>query len=335
MSNNGTPILVRTSERASFLTCRWKWKWGWVDGLRSVETDPKLLFGDLVHQALAKYYKPGRKRGPHPAQTFEKLYMEVEAGKVWSGDEEKWVDMGDLGVTMLERYVEHWSNAPVHNDNEYEIIASEQIFSVPIGYKIGDRPVWYVGTVDGVWRNLATGKIRFLETKTATAIKKDALPMDEQVGAYWTFGPMWLKRQGLLDSVDDLDGILYNWLRKAVPNPDGNYDSLGRLLNKDGSHSKRQPPPFFDRQVTYRGHAEAEAVKYRVKRQVEDMERAKRRPALHVYKNPGAQFMPNCKFCSFRDACELHETGSDYQTFIDHAFEKHNPYSAHELPERF
>src|SRR4051812_24239705 len=150
-------ILVRTSERQSFLTCRQQWYWSWIERLRAPGTSTALFFGDLVHQALAAYYIPGKRRGPKPAGTFETLYnLSVEVEKIWDPDLEQKVDLLEMGINILERYVEHW----VEQDKEYRIIASEQHFSVPIGTFKGNR-VWYVGTVDGVWKHLPSGKIRF------------------------------------------------------------------------------------------------------------------------------------------------------------------------------
>lgn len=326
-------LMIRTSERQAFLTCRQKWSWGWMDNLKTPEPDTKLVFGDFVHQALALYYRKGKKRGPKPAGTFEKLAIEFLGDRkevIWSdGDYE---DIVELGVGMLERYVDFWKNHHQHPDSEYEVISSEQTFKVPMGV-IGGIKCWYVGTIDGVWRHIPTKKMRFAEHKTAASISQDALPMDEQVGAYWTFGPRWLRLKGMLKANEKLDGILYNWLRKAVPNPEQATDALGRNINKDGSVSKRQPPPYFARQLTFRGAAEAEAVKRRVRQQVAEMIEARANPDK-IYKNPGPQFMPNCKFCSFRDMCELHETGNHWEPFRDEAFVVWDPYAAHELPER-
>src|SRR4051794_9001947 len=100
-------ILVRTSERQAFLTCRKKWEWAYVEKLKPPSTDVKLVFGDLVHQSLAAYYKPGRKRGPHPTTTFERLcerLSDEQDTRIW--EEEKIVDLTELGVDMLDRYVE-------------------------------------------------------------------------------------------------------------------------------------------------------------------------------------------------------------------------------------
>ena len=323
--NNGNAILVRTSERQSFLTCRQKWYWSYVERLRSPTTDPKLLFGDLVHQSLALYYKPGRKRGPHPARTFERLSEKLAdetAISLWADDEI--LDFTELGVGMLERYVEHW----IEQDKEFRILSSEQTFQLPIGRLNGKR-VWYVGTIDGVWEHMPSTKIRFLETKTTTAISDSALPMDEQVGAYWTYGPRWLRNKGILKSGERLDGILYNWLRKALPS-EGDYDEQGRKLNKNGEVSKRQPAPFFARNNTFRGDFEAERVKQRVWQEVKDMEAARGNPEL-VYKNPGPSFFPNCKFCSFRDMCELHETGNDWVSMLKSETQVWDPYAEHEV----
>lgn len=330
MKDSSEPILVRTSERASFLKCRQSWYWGYVEQLRAPTTDNKLIFGDFVHQALAKYYKPGRKRGPQPAGTFEALCeerLDEFSQNIWADDE--FVNLTQLGVTMLERYVEHWEEA----DKEYRILASEQTFQVPIGRYQGHK-IFYVGTIDGVWEHIPSSKIRFAEHKTTTAISESALPMDEQVGAYWTFGPRWLRLQGILKSGAKIDGILYNWMRKAVPNPDKEYDELGRKLNKDGSISKQQAAPFFARVNTQRGEREAEVVKYRVKQQVAEMIAARNDPELWVYKSPGPQFFPNCKFCSFRDMCELHETGNDWEAYKRAVYHNWEPYSAHERVER-
>jgi hypothetical protein len=323
-------ILVRTSERQSFLTCRQQWWWSYVENLRAPQVGPALIFGDLVHQALAAYYIPGELRGPKPAETFERLYEQItEDEGIWDPDLEGKVPLIDLGVDVLERYVEEYQEL----DNDYLVISSEQTFQVPIG-RLNGRKVWYVGTIDGVWLHMPSGKFRFVEHKTTTEISAAALPMNEQVGAYWTYGPRWLLLKGYLKEGEILDGIIYNWLRKTIRPDDGQWDEQGHRLNKDGSISKRQPPPYFGRQLTFRGEVEASRVKERVWNEILDMEEARLDPARHVYKNPGPQFFPNCKFCGFKDMCELHETGNDWSAFKAMAYELYNPYDAHERIER-
>jgi hypothetical protein len=61
----------------------------------------------------------------------------------------------------------------------------------------------------------------------------------------------------------------------------------------------------------------------------------KREGILPVIKNPGPQWQSNCKMCSFKDPCEVHESGGDYEEVFRALFKKWSPYSAHEMPERW
>jgi hypothetical protein len=319
-------ILVRTSERMSFATCRQKWFWSWVEQLEPYEEGKNLVFGDLVHQSLAIYYKPGRTRGPHPAETFEQLATTKFKGK-WM---DNGTDMIELGIGMLHGYTEHWKGY----DSEYEVVSAEQVFQIPLGSVLGHRVIC-VGTIDGVWRHMPSNKLRFRETKTATKITEDALPMDEQIGTYWAFGPRWLKAVGVIKELDEFDGIVMDWMRKALQDDSRPTDKQGHYLNKDGSISKKQPAPLFKRMPVFRGVPEARLVRHRIMQQARDMILARRNPKRYVYKNPGPQFMPNCKFCAFRDPCELHETGNDHETILRLEYKSWEPYAAHELAERF
>jgi hypothetical protein len=152
--------------------------------------------------------------------------------------------------------------------------------------------------------------------------------------ADWQDSVRWLRLKGFLKEDERLDGILYNWLRKSIRPQDGQWDEQGRRINKNGTISKRQPPQYFGRQLTFRGDVEAERVKARVRNEIRDMMEARAHPEQHVYKNPGPSFFPNCKFCSFRDMCELHETGNDWEAFKRAAYVVWQPYAAHERVER-
>jgi hypothetical protein len=313
-------------------------------GRQAISQPTALRFGDLVHRALAAYYIPGRKRGPAPAETFAKLYEE-QARELQDGygfnvfSDETWVDALDLGRGMLTRYVDEY--AP--DDAEYEIISSEQVFQVPV-YKRMPAAFRFkaVGTLDGVWRHLPTKRIVFKEFKTATAINTDALALDEQASMYWTFGPAWLRKQGILKAGEDIDHILYTFLRKAVPNPADRFDSEGRRLNKDGSISKRQSAAYFARVPVYRDAADKRRFYERLRAEAADMyiigaaatqEWNGELPPL-VYKNPGTLAFPNCRGCPVRESCEVHESGGDWHAVLDQITVPWDGYSPYELAER-
>jgi hypothetical protein len=104
-------------------------------------------------------------------------------------------------------------------------------------------------------------------------------------------------------------------------------DDQGRALNKDGSVSKVQPTPRFVREVVHRTPAEAENIRRRAANEFIEMELV-RAGVLAVYKSPG-RF--TCSFCQFRELCELHESGADWEEFRRLLFQSWEPYSAHEV----
>lgn len=330
-------LLVRNSEVQTFKKCRHRWAWTYRNEAQAEAAPSALRFGTLVHGALAAYYIPGRKRGPKPWRTFEQLYTDQAHDLKDKGfnvlvDNEEWMDALPLGVGMLQGYVERYAA----EDQEYEVISSEQTFQLPVrAPAYGGYPAFTfkaVGTFDGVWRHLATGRLVFKEFKTATAISLDGLPMDEQASMYWTYGPKWLRRQGLLPAGASISHIMYTFLRKAIPDPMVKRNAEGHVLNKDGSVSKRQPAPYFARVPVYRDRADMVVMHQRVIEEARDL-RAARRGLLPLYKNPGYLMFPNCRGCPVREACELHETGGDWPAVLAQTTVGWNPYAAHELRE--
>lgn len=320
-------ILVRTSERTTFKECRQKWWWGYEERWSTNRERPALRFGSLIHEALEVYYKPGKRRGKHPARAFEDIYRaEIEAGHptLWmKGDEnsDNRVEALDLGVAMLEGYV-----ATYGKDERYEVVQPEQNFQLDIMHpKTGKYLFTYVSTMDAVIRDLQTGKLGLFEHKTSANLEPFGAPLvlDEQASAYWTFGTLWLQATGKLKEGEDLDFMLYNFLRKTMPDTRPK-DKDGYALNQNGSISKRQPPPLFKREQVMRGANERVEVYRRALNEFREM-RMVREGKLAVYKNPGR----HCGYCPFRDVCEVHETGSDYQTILDNLFTKWDPYEDH------
>lgn len=346
------PRLLRNSERGAAKRCEQRWYWEFVDLLKPDEDGKALRFGDLIHQALAKYYKKGTKRGPHPAKTFKKLYEgqweELGRLNMKPNDEEKWLDAGDLGHDMLTAYVKEYKE----RDESFKILSTEQTFQVPIVIgpkdiknkhlldlliRTGILPlkIVVVGTLDGVAIDLAKNEDEafFLEHKTAAAIDLSGLPMDEQAGTYWTYAPKWLWRQGLLADGQYPTHILYNFLRKAMQDTRP-VNEDGHRLNQDGSVSKKQPSRYFDRQPIYRDHADRVNMHNRLIQEAVRLELI-RRGILDPVKNPGPLYNPNCRGCPFKDMCELHETGADYEPMIKGLYHKWDPYDAHEIVERW
>jgi hypothetical protein len=367
--NDNERVFLRTSERRSFANCRQQWWWSYVLGWEAIRTKPALRFGDLVHQALAAWYIPGRKRGAKPWVTFENIYSrQLEEGQyefdVFEsyGDDSGKVDALELGIEMLRNYVEEYGQ-----DDSFEVIASEMPFAVDVFDKHNRYMVTYVGGLDLVYRDLSTRQLGVIETKTAGSISTRHLGLDEQAGSYWAFAPMALAEKGMLKKGEDIDFILYNFLRKGFKDTRP-VDATGHRLNKPskealfercsalgieipkkatmeamwnalelagqdpaqlGERSKSQPPPLFLRQKVYRDDADRESLMYRVRAQAWEMAKA-RAGKLPIYKNPGGTY-PNqqCTGCEFSDVCELHETGREWEELARLTMKTWDPYEEH------
>ncbi len=319
--------MLRTSERKDFKRCPQRWWWAWRDGLKKIGPDNiNLWFGQGIHLGFAHWYIPGKERGIDPRETFEefvkedtrkmKLNYKDEFGE-W---EKEFVDAGALGESMLTQYLDHYGH-----DEHWEIIAPEQRFSVVINHPVLGKLVRYVGTFDGVAIDHEDdGAIVLLEHKTAKSISTDHLTLDDQAGGYWAVATDTLRAQGLIDPKKAVQKIVYNFLRKAMPD-DRDQDENGYYLNKDGTISKRQPKPFFERFPVGKSPRERNGQLKRVMAEAMNMHRfdSGEQP---LYKTSNW----NCKWdCDFFSLCELHESTPDWQEFMERAMRTRDPYADH------
>lgn len=233
-----TRVMVRNSERSDFTQCRWKWWLGYVDRIRPVgDRMDALLFGDIVHRALAAWYIPERSRkkvvrGVHPAITIEKIFNALELTErerqmpVFDVDSSEWYDAKELGIGMMEGYVKKYGK-----DDELFIVYPEMPFQLDIYNDEGKYVCTLVGTTDALVRSRSTGKMGLLENKTAAQINTDHLALDEQANTYWTVVPIWLRENGILRMDQDLEFMQYNFLRKTIIQDDRPQNAEGYYLN--------------------------------------------------------------------------------------------------------
>jgi len=319
--------LLRTSERKDFKRCPQRWWWAWRDGLRPQGPDPlNLWFGTGIHLALAKWYIPGKTRGVDPRETFEafvksetrmmKLTHKDEFGEV----EKDFVEAGVLGEDMLTGYLNFYGW-----DEAWEFIAPEQTFSVVLRHPVHGKIVRYVGTFDGVFiDHEQDGSYRLLETKTAKDISTAHLSLDDQAGGYWAIATNTLRAQNLIPSDANIDYIVYNFLRKALED-DRPKDPEGFALNKDGTRSKRQPKPRFERFPIDRNPRERNVQLKRIMAESMAMRRFET-GEQEMYKTSSW----NCSWdCQFFQMCELHEQTPDWEEYRNMSMRRRDPYADH------
>lgn len=354
------PIL-RNSERSTFKRCPQRWWWAWREGLRPLRDANPLWFGQGIHLALAEWYLEGDKRGPHPVETWEKFVADEERfiPVDYEEDEYKLIEAKELGKTMLNGYIEEYGR-----DDDWDVIATERTFKMPIKTQNGkSRLVDFVGTMDGVYRQRSTGEVWLMEHKTAKAIFLNHLPLDDQAGAYFMVATQALRSQGLIKKDEELQGIMYNFLRKGLPdtrpkNAEGlrtnkptrahyvdalvasgeGRAALARLTIADmenisaekglrvtGEVSKMQPTPLFHREPVWRSAGERRTTYYAIQAEAIHM-KAMKTHKLPLYKNPTR----DCSWdCSFYRMCVLHEAGEDWKEYAESEFKKEDPYKDH------
>lgn len=361
----GPVALLRTSERSVLNRCRFQHHLTYTRQLKPKLEAPPLRFGTLIHKALELYYDPAKakNRRPKPAATFERLYREdfertTRELPDWRDDNDVWHSHLELGISMLDGYVEKWTD----QDDEYITLAVEQTFQYPIilpahlaveeDERNDEAPTTYVGTLDRILYHQTSKRLLFGDYKTTKTdpTKTKYLALDEQAGAYWAIAPPWLRerapaalraairarvqelppavRKRVLTPEGDLrfQGILYDFLKKSLPD-ERPVNKDGYALNKDRTVSKQQPGPLYAREVVLRDEHDRAKVIERIYEDAVEIGRIRSGEMSHK-KSPD-KF--HCQFCAFTDQCELEETGSDWKSYERATTRSWDPYAAHEI----
>jgi hypothetical protein len=372
------PIL-RTSERKAFKRCPQRWWWGYREGWKPIgaESTP-LWFGTGVHLALAEWYVPGKKRGRHPSETFTEYAQDaLRSVKVAAASEERVAEYEDgaaLGERLMEEYVKEYGQ-----DSNWDFIQAEQQFSLPVPWPDNTRQQAYVvdeeigalveykGTYDGVYRDLVSGRIELLETKTAASISLGHLTIDDQAGSYWAVATATLRSMGLIGPKESIAGIRYNFVRKALPdtrpvdaqgyatNKPTKTDygrALGLLGPEDLATARSAKLPTIEkmeeiaksRGITVLGErskVQPQPIFYRElvpRTKTEQVSQLRRiqDEAVHMQavRDGLLPIIKNPTYmchrdCDFFAICELHERGGDYRELARISMRREDPYQDH------
>jgi hypothetical protein len=369
-----TPVFVRTSERTQFTKCRQSWWWSYKEQRKPNEAfSHPLIFGDMIHRALAEYYVPEtrkeRRRGPHPSQTFHRIYNEMDRrAKDFNihVDDERWVNTLELGVAMLEGYIDKWKD----EDEDILVLYPEMPFQLDLDDPdTGEYLCTYVGTTDSLVMRMSTRQVGLLEHKTAATISTSHLFIDEQASTYWTLIPEWLLRNEIFPrgKMPEFSFMLYNYLRKGMPE-DRPVNDQGQALNKPTKEDLVQALAAKGVSAVS-GKPTAKLTKEALEtycatvgidpEKCGQVSKQQPPPLFHremVYRGDFERQMTferivqqvremnlvrrgkmphykapskDCSWCEWRDLCELHETGNDWRELRKYTTHKWEPYRDH------
>lgn len=323
---------IRSSERVTYKRCKKRWYWAWRKGLvPRAHRFGALELGTWVHSALADWYKNLQNPKPRKTLILRDIFSSYAKGDIYHAQEagapehviDKAAELLSLGEEMMTAYQQFYGF-----DHDFTVIGAE----VPLTFSISD-PVSHeiiaihkfkpdaiiADSNDDVW---------LMEHKTAASIQTGHLSIDDQARPYGAMSERALFNAGILTKGRQFKGILYNFLRKALPDSRPMNDK-GLYLNQNGSISKKQPPPIFVRKpITLTSKAKLITLK-RV--QAETVEITELTLALRSgqYKQEWLQKTPHksCpKTCEFFAMCEAEEMGTNIRNMERTMFFRRNPY---------
>lgn len=315
---------IRSHERITYKRCPRKWYWAWRMGLvpKAVSFGP-LELGNWMHAALANWYGKGFQRVGELAKHLDSAANRAmeEAYKAPSHVLDKASEIATLGVEVAQAYERHYGE-----DEGVYVLGSE----VPLNFDIseGGRIIaTHRLKPDLVFRD-PDGGVWLMEHKTAAQISTTHLSIDDQARPYGVMSERALRKKGIIKAHQEFKGIIYNFLRKALPDL-RETNAKGQYLNKDGSVSKRQPSPQFVRhRVTL-----SRKAKVRTLRAIQHetlyitlVAEKLRNKEIHWTSLPHTPHKSCPKLCPFFSICEMTENGLDIQPVVKAMFTRRNPY---------
>ena len=319
--------LIRHSERVDFKRCPKKWFWHWRMGLfpKSINFGA-LVLGTWTHAALAGWYGLKNRTGTSLSAWFER-YADADIARS--------IDLPDhvqqqaeearmLGVAMTTAYQKLYGS-----DDDVNVMAVE----LPLEFEITDDDGKVIALhklkPDMVYESSRDGGVWLMEHKTAKQIRLEHLPIDDQARPYAAMAETAMRRAGMLAKSQQFKGVMYNFLRKALPD-ERETNAKGQALNKNGMVSARQPTPVFVRHpvVLSRKAKQIALMRLRIETNIvtayAEAVRDKRIDPKYIPKTPHS----SCpKLCQYFAMCVVEEQGGDIKTMQQTMYVRENPYT--------
>lgn len=319
---------LRSGERADFKRCPKKWYWRWRKGLVPREKRFGALdLGTWVHAALAAWYGVGRRRNGklarHLMDAAERAIRQAKAEGAPEHALDKASELAALGEAMAVAYEIQYGR-----DSEINVLSAELPLEFTIADPENDEPIAVHKLKPDLVFLDADRDVWLMEHKTAGAIRTEHLVIDDQARPYGVFTERALSNLGLMPRRAEFKGIMYNFMRKALPdlrevNKDGKY------LNKDGSVSKRQPARQFLRfPVKLTRKAKARTLRRILGEAVviTEVTRALRLKEVEPIDLPKTPHHSCPKFCDYFAICVAEEDGIDIRDMTRNMFVRQDPY---------
>jgi hypothetical protein len=284
-----------------------------------------------MHEALAAWYQKGHKRDGTLAAHFVAAALNAISNAAEDGAPEYVIEKAEelcsLGEAMAEAYEKHYGA-----DEGVYVITAE----IPLAFSLAHSDTGELIAMHKLKPDLVfadeNNDIWLMEHKTAKQVATEHLVIDDQARPYGAMAESALRKLGIIKKRQQFRGILYNFLRKALPDL-RQQNAKGQYLNKDGSVSKRQPSPFFVRKpITMSIKAKMKTL-YRVREETVDITLKTlelRTKELSPDRLPKTPHKSCAKTCQFFAMCTIEEEGGNYLDMERAMFVRRDPYKYEE-----
>lgn len=324
---------VRSHEIMDYKRCPKMWFWKWRKGLvPKAISFGALELGTWMHLALAEWYKAGFKRS---RSSLAQLFLDVSNKAIKRAIDakapqhalDKACELEMLGSEMAVAYQSHYQG----NDAKIDVLATE----VPLEFTFESEHTQITHKLkpDLIYFDPDTsGDIWLMEHKTAAQIRTAHLVIDGQARPYGAMAERALRNAGLITASQRLRGIMYNFLRKGLPDLRP-VNEKGQSLNKNGTVSKKQPAINFLRHpVTLTREAKIITLE-RIQRDsllVALTTQSIRARKIDPRDIPKTSHNSCPKICPFFEMCVAEENGADIRTMEETMYVRRDPYVYYE-----
>ena len=157
-----------------YLTCPEQYRLYYVESLRLRVPNASLVFGSIVHVALAEFFR----EGVDPAHTLAREWGTVRGVELHYNKRESWEELGEKGRKLLQKFLAE--EAP----KIQRVYGVEKKFELAVPST--DLP--FIGAVDLI--AIVGGQLTIIDFKTAASDYDDhETALSDQLTAYWLADP--------------------------------------------------------------------------------------------------------------------------------------------------
>lgn len=318
---------IRRGERAAYYRCPKMWYWAWRKGLvPKTKQFGALDLGSWMHLALAEWYGRGYRRNGDLKAIFHAHAMNAISNAIEEGAPqytiEKAEELLSLGEAMAEAYQVHYGSDP-----KVYVLTAEIPLEFTISGEDGEIIAIHKLKPDLVFVD-SNRDVWLMEHKTAGSIRTEHLVIDNQARPYGAMAERSLTKLGYLKRGQQFKGILYNFLRKGLPDLRPT-DAKGYALNKDGSVSKRQPAALFLRKPIVMSR-KAKIITLRRLQQdailLTMLTQSLKEGSIKAADIPKTPHYSCPKICPFFTLCVAEEEGTDIRHMERALYVRRDPY---------